>query len=189
MSSQAQIRPRGSFLRSVRIERDFTDRDILSSIVVSKEFVDLTERIIKGLRPESKSRAFRLVGDYGSGKSTFALFLAHLFGSKDAQTLPEHIQEALQTLGDISRPALLPVLVTGERRQLGQAIHDGLSWALDVHGLESVRKSKSKCSRSCLCNNPSCKGCQKGGFIRARSPVFNFGNTCANSGKAFQLEK
>ena len=52
---------------------------------------------------------------------------------------------------------------------------------------KTCNADKCKC-KNCKCNNSIvCDYCMKGGFIRARSPVFNWGDTCPNTGKAFAV--
>jgi hypothetical protein len=65
------------FLRSVQLERDFHDPAALSGYVLTDFVQSCFERIGDGLRPRSGQRAWRVTGDYGSGKSSFALLLAH----------------------------------------------------------------------------------------------------------------
>ena len=67
------------FLRSVQLERDFHDVAALEHYVVTPHMAGAFRRIADGLRANSGHRAWRITGDYGAGKSSFALVLAHLF--------------------------------------------------------------------------------------------------------------
>ena len=67
------------FLRSVQLERDFHDVAALEHYVVTPHMAEAFRRIADGLRANSGLRAWRITGDYGVGKSSFALALAHLF--------------------------------------------------------------------------------------------------------------
>jgi hypothetical protein len=71
-----------------------------------------------------------MTGDYGSGKSSFALLLAHLFAGY-ATSLPTEIRRAVdfQQLG-VPRPHFLPVLVTCSRQALATSILKSLHSAL-----------------------------------------------------------
>ena len=51
--------------------------------------------------------------------------------------------------------------------------------------LKTKRRGKSSKKRY----KKRSKSKQKGGYIRARSPVFNWGDKCQNTGKPFNLEK
>src|ERR1700737_2682126 len=63
----------GRYLRSVHLERDFDDIESLHHYVVTPPMVAVFSRILEGLRPGSGHRAWRITGDYGTGKSSFAL--------------------------------------------------------------------------------------------------------------------
>jgi hypothetical protein len=87
-----------------------------------------------GLNPNSGQRAWRMTGDYGSGKSSFALVLAHLFADSASQ-LPKELRRHDSALGLASkRPRFVPVLVTCSRQALGtsilKALHQTLSRTL-----------------------------------------------------------
>jgi hypothetical protein len=125
------------YLRSVHLERDFDDTTSLRHYVVTPPIVAVFSRIIEGLRPESGHRAWRITGDYGTGKSSFALMLAHLLRDPAASAL-EHVREAIdrEMAHDAQTPALVPmvpVLVTGAREPfvpaVARAICRALEWA------------------------------------------------------------
>ncbi|MBI3798031.1 MAG: hypothetical protein HY268_13825 [Deltaproteobacteria bacterium] len=132
---------RTRFLRSVHLERDFQDPSTLSNYIVTDFVRSCIERMARGLKPRSGQRAWRLTGDYGSGKSSFALLLAHWFAGQESKFLPQ-IRSAVNSrqLG-VSRPHFLPVLVTCSRQALGTSILKSLHWALShLYG----RGTKSK---------------------------------------------
>lgn len=112
------FRVQDRFLRSAHLERDFADPKALNGYVLTPQTKQYIERLATGLRDKSGQRAWRITGDYGSGKSSFALLLAHLFGEQHGR-LPEHLRQAInfKKLG-VSRPNLLPVLVTGSHEPL-----------------------------------------------------------------------
>lgn len=112
------FRVQDRFLRSAHLERDFADPKALKGYVLTPQTKQYIERLATGLRDKSGQRAWRITGDYGSGKSSFALLLAHLFGEQHGR-LPEHLRQAInfKRLG-VSRPNLLPVLVTGSHEPL-----------------------------------------------------------------------
>lgn len=70
------------FGRSVRLDGTATD-DALAGYVVTARGLDLLERISVGMRTDSGSRAFSIIGPYGSGKSSFAALLDGLIGGHD----------------------------------------------------------------------------------------------------------
>src|ERR1043166_5571496 len=118
------------FLRSAHLERDFDDPQAFSGYVVTDFTRSCLDRMVKGLNPASGQRAWRTTGDYGSGKSSFALLVAHILGGRDS-ALPPQIRKAI----DLSqlrpqRPQLAPVLVTCSRQALGFGILRGLQKTL-----------------------------------------------------------
>ncbi|MBI4817746.1 MAG: hypothetical protein HY791_15910 [Deltaproteobacteria bacterium] len=108
------------YLRSVHLERDFHDPNVLRQYVLTDSMRRPFERIIEGVRSGSTRRAWRITGDFGTGKSSFALALAHLLRS------PKPVREAKELFARLKlnppgKP-FLPVLVTGRREQLVPAI-------------------------------------------------------------------
>jgi hypothetical protein len=117
---------RGRFLRSANLERDFYDPAALSGYVPTEFAESCIERIGEGLRPRSGQRAWRMTGDYGSGKSSLALVLAHTLAGHDGNFPPQLRRIADLTKRGGARPRFLPVLVTCSREPLGTSILRGL---------------------------------------------------------------
>lgn len=110
------------FLRSTHLERDFSDPRALKGYILTPQARLYAEQLAGGLHPSSGQRAWRITGDFGTGKSSFALFVAHLFGVQQDR-LPHHLRRAInfKKLG-LARPRLLPVLVTGSHEPLAIAL-------------------------------------------------------------------
>ena len=83
------LAPGTRFLRSAHLERDFHDSTALSGYVLTDFSRDCLSRMATGLKPRSGQRAWRVTGDYGSGKSSFALLLAHWLAGDDAKFPPQ----------------------------------------------------------------------------------------------------
>jgi hypothetical protein len=115
-----QIKTR--FLRSAQLERDFNDPHAFSGYVMTDFARSCLERVAKGLSPRSSERAWRMTGDYGSGKSSFALLLAHWFAGNDS-SFPPQIRKVVDfhRFG-VKRPHFIPVLVTCSKQALGMTI-------------------------------------------------------------------
>jgi hypothetical protein len=110
------------FLRSVQLERDFQDSAALSGYVRTDFVQECCERIGDGLRPKSGRRAWRVTGDYGSGKSSFALLVASVLTGRDNRQAPQIVRAFdFKKLG-VARPVYLPVLVTCSRKPLATSI-------------------------------------------------------------------
>lgn len=72
------------YLRSAHLQRDFQDPAALDGYIVTPAIKANFDRIRRGIMPGSGQRAWRVTGDYGSGKSSFALLLANLLGGRDS---------------------------------------------------------------------------------------------------------
>lgn len=122
------------YLRSVHLERDFDDTASLQHYIVTRPTGVAFLRIGEGLRPMSGRRAWRITGDFGTGKSSFALVLAHLFSDPET-TILRDIRQAIfrEVENDVLSTAplhMMPVLVTGAREPLVPAIARGIGRAL-----------------------------------------------------------
>jgi hypothetical protein len=114
------------FVRSLNLERDFFDASSLEGYVITPQIKRMLDRLRVGLVPGSTQRAWRITGDYGSGKSSFALLLANLFGDR-ADRLPPKLKAELRS---VSGAKLLPVLVTGSREPLAVTLLRALAKAI-----------------------------------------------------------
>lgn len=123
-----QIRSR--FLRSAHLERDFEDPGVLSGYVVTDFTRSCLGRVANGLKSRSRQRAWRMTGDYGCGKSSFALLLAHWFAGRD-RAFPSQIRKVVDfhQFG-VPRPHFVPVLVTCSRQALSTSILNSLHLTL-----------------------------------------------------------
>ena len=123
------------YLRSVHLERDFEDVASLRDYIVTSTMASVFDRVLDGLRPGSGLRAWRVTGDYGTGKSSFALALAHLLRDPDAAPLAGLRQAIGSMSGDaaagLERVRLTPVLVTGARAPLVPGIGSAIGAALE----------------------------------------------------------
>jgi len=114
------LRIQGRYLRSANLQRDFHDPAALDGYVVTNSVRQHLRRIVQGLPEKSGRRSWRITGDYGCGKSSFALLLAQCFAGKES-SLPPVLRRVL----DVDVPAkvnLLPVLVTGSREPMAVAV-------------------------------------------------------------------
>ena len=122
------INPR--FLRSTHLERDFTNPDSCAGYIITDFIRTCLKRLTEGLETNSTNRAWRLTGDYGTGKSSFALILAHLFSGQQNGPL-EKLRKSvnIDVLG-LENQNLVPILVTGNRLPLGIALQSALRKSL-----------------------------------------------------------
>ena len=108
-----QVRPQ--HLRSVQIERDYVDPSASLHYVVTPFVTATFTRIAQSLQFATTARAWRLTGDYGSGKSSFVLAFAR-YAAGAADELPAELRLP-------SAPHRLePVLVVGAREPVGHSL-------------------------------------------------------------------
>jgi hypothetical protein len=115
------LRTPDRFLRSTNLEKDFSDPRALESYALTPFLADAFRKIVECAGPGSGRRAWRITGDYGVGKSSFALLVAqHLAQIKSGQLaslVKEFGGEKLP-----KTPRMIAVLVTGERGGMVSAI-------------------------------------------------------------------
>lgn len=121
------------YLRSTNLERDWHDSEALNNYVVTPQSEQSLQKILLGLKPHSGLRAWRITGDYGSGKSSFALFAANVLAKK---ALPAHMDGSAFEV-DVTN-FIFPLLITGYRGSLGRALLQGV-----VSHLTGLPKSDS----------------------------------------------
>lgn len=84
MSLLGQIQVNTNYTRSINLERDADSLAVVNAYIPTTRALDTLARIGETITTvQSKPRAWTLVGPYGSGKSSFAVFLSHLLGSAD----------------------------------------------------------------------------------------------------------
>jgi hypothetical protein len=117
------------YLRSANLERDWNDPSALENYVFTPQAQQSLERLSMGLRNMSSLRAWRITGDYGSGKSSFALLLANLFDKRE-NDIPTPLKSVVSKANALflseEQPRLLPLLITGSRRALGSSILEAI---------------------------------------------------------------
>jgi len=120
------------FLRSVHLERDFANPNALADYIVTPAMADAVGRVADGLRSGSTHRAWRVTGDYGVGKSSFALLLSHLLsGSRNAESID--ISDAIGWSDRrLEKNSFWPILITGAREGLVASIVRGVQEALAI---------------------------------------------------------
>ena len=118
------------FLRSTDLARDFNDPNGLQGYCLTEFGKSCLSRIADGLKTNSSQRAWRLTGDFGSGKSSFALLLANTLRNA-RERLPGDLREqVLHEIPDAKKLQYIPVLVVGDREAMAPAILRGLQKVL-----------------------------------------------------------
>lgn len=109
----------GMFYRSVALERDAGDASAGRSFVMTPWLERGAAEILSGMRPGGTRRAWRMIGDFGVGKSALALAIVQALDPRVSESeMP--MRRLAETVG--GAPRMFPLIVTGSR--------DGLSAGL-----------------------------------------------------------
>ena len=127
MSLANRIHVNTRYTRSTNMERDRGSLSIIEAYLPTARGVSLLDDITGALDSEDQPRAWSLIGPYGSGKSSFALFLHELLGD-DAEGAKAAATKTLAT----ERPAIAQrfanqsswcrVALTGSEEPLAQRL-------------------------------------------------------------------
>jgi hypothetical protein len=118
VSSLLRIHPR--FMRSVQLERDILDPSSSLGYILTPVARQALERIISSFRANSTQRAWRISGDYGSGKTDLALALARIAGRRK-----EELPQSLRPL--IGKGHVRAIMATGDNEPLAVTIMRALA--------------------------------------------------------------
>ena len=119
----------GSFHRSVNLVRDFYNTEGGSGYIVTSKALEMVERLVENnASMQGIGRAWSIIGPYGGGKSSFALFMAHLLhGTADVHAKLADSDLALSEKFELACKGIYcPVLVVGSREPLCAALLRGL---------------------------------------------------------------
>jgi len=106
MSIEGKIFVNAHYTRSVNIERDADSLSVVKAYIPTTRAMQTLKSMAAALKAEESPRAWSLVGPYGSGKSSFAVFLAHLLGPSDNPAT----RAALKTIKGTKETGLAPKL-------------------------------------------------------------------------------
>ncbi|HEX8573802.1 MAG TPA: hypothetical protein VF759_13745 [Allosphingosinicella sp.] len=109
-----RIRIARRYVRAVDLGRDHEDPGALDGYVLTPSARDAAIRLVAGLASGSSQRAFRIVGPYGSGKSSFGVFLSQLVKNGEASPARAMLCEAAPEI-ETEIPSWRPAVISGRR--------------------------------------------------------------------------
>ena len=130
------------YTRSINLERDSDSVDVVSAYIPTSRALRTFSRICDAFNAEQSPRAWSLIGPYGSGKSSFSVFLSQLLsspteeGTKVAQKVLKKADELLATKFSKETKdsdGFLKVLITGAPESLSKRLLLGLADAAEKH--------------------------------------------------------
>jgi hypothetical protein len=132
------------FYRSVALERDAADPSAGRSFVMTPWLERGAREMLAGLAPDSTRKAWRMIGDFGVGKSALALALIQALDPR----LADPAMPMRRLAAEIKAPRMFPVLVTGSRDGLARELAASIQRAAATPGLLPLKAAKSVNSAS-----------------------------------------
>lgn len=130
----------GMFYRSVALERDVLDPSAGRSYVLTPWLERRVTEILSGLRGNATRRAWRVIGDFGVGKSALALALTQALDPRRADpAMP--LRRLADELGEV--PRMFPLLVTGSREGLTAGLSAAIKDAVAADAFLEPRRAKA----------------------------------------------
>ena len=126
------------FYRSVALERDASDPSAGRSFVMTPWLERGAAEILSGMQAGGTRRAWRIIGDFGVGKSALALAVVQALDPRISQ--PEMPMRRLaETVG--GAPRMFPLLVTGSRDGLSAALTAAIGRAIETEDLIQAKRA------------------------------------------------
>jgi len=117
------------YTRSINIERDSDSDQIVKAYIPTSRAINTLHRVSDTFEQENTPRSWALIGPYGSGKSSFAVFLSHLMDSNEKKAtisaygvLKKADSELFEKFKDHIQDTkgYLSILITGAPELLGR---------------------------------------------------------------------
>jgi len=136
----------GWFSRSINVERDGSSLDAVNAYVLTSTALKTLKNIANGFSPSKFDRAWSFIGPYGSGKSSFAIFLNALLQDKETalfKTAASKLRPLDPALTDqfaaiATQGGALTIMVTGSYASLERALFKSI-----LHSIDQVKFKKS----------------------------------------------
>ncbi|WP_423186385.1 hypothetical protein ACO1PK_14860 [Alishewanella sp. d11] len=145
------------YSRSVNVERDLTDEEVIRAYIPTARAKETLERLLNSATNAKRTSSFSLIGPYGSGKSSFAVFLTQLLAAKESttqQTALKVLESADKDLASAYQDHLvlgnyLPLVLSGNPEPLSRRLIEAMRSAALLNGrmkdvvdyIEKLRKS------------------------------------------------
>jgi len=135
--------------QSANIERDWRDGQTLDHYILSNNATEALASVVDSWRGDAnRDKAFSIIGPYGSGKSSFIIYLSHLLNNhpKAIQKLPPSLKRSVQAhLKDSA--GYCNVLLSGTPAPLGRSFLEALRVSITPYykklGLKSQNRQRA----------------------------------------------
>lgn len=130
------------YSRSVNVERDLSDEEVIRAYIPTARAKETLSRLLDGANSPKRTCAFSLIGPYGSGKSSFAVFLTQLLAAKNdsaKQTALTVLRQADAELADgyqlhLEGGSYLPLVLSGNPEPLSRRLMEAVRSAAMQNG-------------------------------------------------------
>ena len=150
MSLSDLIRVNTHYTRSINMERDVDSLSVVNSYIPTTRALRTLDSMVEAFKADESPRAWSLVGPYGSGKSSFAVFLTHLLSNPSGLATKAAIKKLRGADAKLARKyaalnrstsGYCTVLLTGSPESLGKRLIEALAQAADQ--VWSTRRGRS----------------------------------------------
>lgn len=130
----------GMFYRSVALDRDACDPSAGASFVLTPWLERGAKEMLGGMRAGSTRRAWRVIGDFGVGKSALALAIVQALDPRVSSA-----QMPMRRLADESggTPRMFPLIVVGSRAGLTAELATAIDQVVNHSGLVDASWAKT----------------------------------------------
>jgi hypothetical protein len=130
------------YSRSVNVERDLSDDEVIRAYIPTARAKETLSRLLDSANSDKRTSAFSLIGPYGSGKSSFAVFITQLLAGKTSairQIALEVLKKADSELADAYQQHLLqggylPLVLSGNPEPLSRRLLEAVRSAAIQNG-------------------------------------------------------
>jgi len=151
MSIQSLISVNAHYTRSVNLERDAESLSVVSAYIPTSRALRTLDRVSSAFNNKQAPRAWSLVGPYGSGKSSFSVFLSQLLSGKSDAATKEALKILKSSDADLAKrftieskksEGHLKILITGSPEPMSKRLVSGMATAASSYWtkLKGVRK-------------------------------------------------
>ncbi len=135
MSIQHKIKVNTHYTRSINLERDADSPEVVKAYIPTSRALRTFSRVMDTFGKGQAPRAWSLVGPYGSGKSSFSVFLSQLLSNPESESTKTAQQILTKTDKKLAKPFIdaikgsegyLKILITGAPEPMGRRIIKGM---------------------------------------------------------------
>jgi len=156
MSMSKKVSINTHYTRSINLERDGSSINVVNAYIPTSRAIRTLHRVVDSFGEKQAPRAWSLIGPYGSGKSSFSVFLSHLLSNPDSDTTQAAYRVLNKTSSELTEQfkwhntqsnnkdnGYLKVLLTGAPESLSLRFVKAIAKASEEFWVDSVLGKKS----------------------------------------------